>query len=84
MQLYSPSIQSVLTPDFLALLKSSFQALSQADEATINVLDLRAATYEKLGNLQAALADGRRMIRLSKTSCVVGSLQPSPNVTATQ
>ncbi|KAI4106071.1 MAG: hypothetical protein L6R37_002335 [Teloschistes peruensis] len=70
MQPYSPSIQSVFILDLVALLNLSLQAFSQADNATINVLDHRAATYEKLGNLQAALADGRRMIRLSKTSCV--------------
>ncbi|KAL8989395.1 MAG: hypothetical protein Q9177_001708 [Variospora cf. flavescens] len=35
----------------------------------IDVLDNRAATYEKLGDLHAALKDGRRMITDHKTSC---------------
>lgn len=47
------------------------QALEQANEIAVNILDNRAATYEKLGDLQAALRDARRMISLKKTSCAV-------------
>ncbi|KAI4262194.1 MAG: hypothetical protein L6R42_002625 [Xanthoria sp. 1 TBL-2021] len=35
----------------------------------VSVLDCRAATYEKLGDLHTALKDGRRMISDYKTDC---------------
>ena len=54
------------------------EALEQFNEAAdcgagnnIRLLDLRAATYEKLGKLQAALHDGRRMIEIGKTQATV-------------
>jgi tetratricopeptide (TPR) repeat protein len=37
----------------------------------VDLLDCRAATFEKLGNLDAALRDGRRMIQLNKKSVKV-------------
>ncbi|KAK3173703.1 hypothetical protein OEA41_007035 [Lepraria neglecta] len=36
------------------------------------VRDNRAATYIKLGNFPAALDDGRKMIQLDESNCIVG------------
>ncbi|KAL9017749.1 MAG: hypothetical protein Q9185_004906 [Variospora sp. 1 TL-2023] len=46
----------------------------QEKNPAIDVLDNRAATYEKLGDLHAALKDGRRMITDHKTSCASACL----------
>lgn len=45
------------------------KAISQDAKAPVAVLDNRAATYTKLGNLRAALNDGRQMIQQEKTKC---------------
>lgn len=55
-----------------------FQFLSQEKTPSIPALDARAATYEKLGNLEAALNDGRQLIRQFKTSCTVQSIAVLP------
>lgn len=47
------------------------KAISQDAKAPVAVLDNRAATYTKLGNLRAALNDGRQMIQQEKTKCSV-------------
>ena len=47
------------------------QAISQDAKAPVAVLDNRAATYSKLGNLRAALNDGRQMIQQEKSNCSV-------------
>ena len=47
------------------------QAISQDAKAPVPVLDNRAATYSKLGNLRAALKDGRQMIQQEKANCSV-------------
>ncbi|KAL8850609.1 MAG: hypothetical protein Q9221_004479 [Calogaya cf. arnoldii] len=43
--------------------------ISTEKQLDVSVLDCRAATYEKLGDLHAALKDGRRMISEYKTDC---------------
>ncbi|KAL8653094.1 MAG: hypothetical protein Q9226_003987 [Calogaya cf. arnoldii] len=43
--------------------------ISTEKQLDVSVLDCRAATYEKLGDLHAALRDGRRMISEYKTDC---------------
>ncbi|KAL8882524.1 MAG: hypothetical protein Q9198_000492 [Flavoplaca austrocitrina] len=43
--------------------------ISTEKQLDVSVLDCRAATYEKLGDLHAALKDGRRMISGYKTDC---------------
>ncbi|KAI4279457.1 MAG: hypothetical protein LQ337_000268 [Flavoplaca oasis] len=43
--------------------------ISTEKQLDVSVLDCRAATYEKLGDLHAALKDGRRMISDYKTDC---------------
>ncbi|KAL8941939.1 MAG: hypothetical protein Q9216_001967 [Gyalolechia sp. 2 TL-2023] len=55
--------------NFHAALKFFNSVISSETTPSISVLDNRAATYEKLGDLQAALKDGRRMITDHKTSC---------------
>ncbi|KAL8725163.1 MAG: hypothetical protein Q9181_006523 [Wetmoreana brouardii] len=55
--------------NFKAALHSFNLALSQAGETSTTILDNRAATHEKLGDLQAALKDGRRMVSMDRTSC---------------
>ena len=55
--------------DFKAALKSFNSALSRAETTAIDILDDRAATHEKLGDLHAALKDCRRMISIDKGSC---------------
>lgn len=47
------------------------QIINQERKPSLNILDNRAATYAKLGNLQAALRDGRSMIQDRRTSCSV-------------
>ena len=47
------------------------QVLQQDHKPALGALDSRAATHAKLGDLQAALRDGRRMIQEYKTSCSV-------------
>lgn len=42
------------------------KSAKSAGAATLDLLDSRAATHEKLGNLDAALRDGRAMIEMSK------------------
>ncbi|KAL9000977.1 MAG: hypothetical protein Q9169_000461 [Polycauliona sp. 2 TL-2023] len=44
-------------------------AISSEKQLDISVLDCRAATYEKLGDLHTALKDGRRMILDYPTDC---------------
>ncbi|KAI4265677.1 MAG: hypothetical protein L6R38_009247 [Xanthoria sp. 2 TBL-2021] len=43
--------------------------ISTEQHLDVSVLDCRAATYEKLGDLHTALKDGRRMISDYKTDC---------------
>ncbi|KAL8916395.1 MAG: hypothetical protein Q9208_008542 [Pyrenodesmia sp. 3 TL-2023] len=45
--------------------------ISHDKSPDIEALDNRAATYEKLGDLHAALKDGRRMVSDYKSSCAV-------------
>ncbi|CAO1605529.1 hypothetical protein XANCAGTX0491_009045 [Xanthoria calcicola] len=45
--------------------------ISTEKRLDVSVLDCRAATYEKLGDLHAALKDGRRMISDYKADCAV-------------
>ncbi|KAL8675203.1 MAG: hypothetical protein Q9168_000456 [Polycauliona sp. 1 TL-2023] len=44
-------------------------AISSEKNLDVSVLDCRAATYEKMGDLHAALKDGRRMIEDYKADC---------------
>ncbi|KAL9008868.1 MAG: hypothetical protein Q9173_006051 [Seirophora scorigena] len=60
--------------DYHAALDFFNSAIFQENNPAIDVLDNRAATYEKLGDLHAALKDGRRMITDHKTSCVTQGL----------
>ncbi|CAD6577406.1 MAG: hypothetical protein ASARMPREDX12_008336 [Alectoria sarmentosa] len=53
-----------------AALQFFTMAISQDAKAPVAVLDNRAATYTKLGNLQAALNDGRQMIQQDKANCL--------------
>ncbi|KAL9595626.1 MAG: hypothetical protein Q9219_006332 [cf. Caloplaca sp. 3 TL-2023] len=57
--------------NFHAALGFFNSVISQERYPSLTVLDNRAATYEKLGDQQAALKDGRRMIQDFKTSCAV-------------
>lgn len=52
-----------------AALQCFNKAISQDAKAPVAVLDNRAATYTKLGNLRAALNDGRQMIQQGKANC---------------
>ena len=47
------------------------QTIAQGDGDLSAALDNRAATHAKLGDLQAALRDGRLMIQEEKTGCLV-------------
>lgn len=47
------------------------QAIVQDAKAPIGIYDNRAATHTKLGNLRAALRDGKEMIQQEKTNCMV-------------
>ena len=47
------------------------QIILQKRKSPLGTLDNRAATYAKLGNLQAALRDGKSMIEEYKTDCTV-------------
>lgn len=49
-----------------AIKLTAAQSTKSAGAVTVNLLDSRAATHEKLGNLDAALKDGRNMIEMSK------------------
>ena len=49
------------------------EAIVQGDRDCVAALDNRAATHTKLGNLQAALRDGRLMIQKERVSCLVWS-----------
>lgn len=53
------------------------QAINRSDRASISALDNRAATYIKLGDLQAALRDAKRMIDLEKSSATVWRVLPT-------
>lgn len=48
------------------------QTISQWPSPPLSVLDNRAATLTKLGNLPGALRDGRKMIQMGKTDVTVG------------
>lgn len=52
-----------------AALQCFSKTISQDVRAPVAVLDNRAATYTKLGNLRAALNDGRQMIQQEKANC---------------
>ena len=47
------------------------QAIDQQRCPSVSALDNRAATYTKLGDLQAALRDGKEMIHAAKTDVTV-------------
>ena len=47
------------------------QSINRDAHAPASVLDNRAATYTKLGNLRAALKDARQMIQQEKGNCSV-------------
>lgn len=51
---------------------NALQTISQWANPPLSVIDNRAATLTKLGNLPGALRDGRRMIQLGKTDATVG------------
>ncbi|KAM0804411.1 hypothetical protein BDR22DRAFT_818057 [Usnea florida] len=53
-----------------AALQCFTEAINQDAKTPISVLDNRAATHTKLGNLRAALNDGREIIQQDKASCV--------------
>ncbi|KAL8797027.1 MAG: hypothetical protein Q9195_000798 [Heterodermia aff. obscurata] len=54
---------------FQAALQRFNAVLQQDRKPALGALDSRAATHAKLGDLQAALRDARRMIQEYKTSC---------------
>lgn len=49
----------------------TLQAINRSDRASTGALDNRAATYTKLGDLQAALRDAKRMIDVDKSAATV-------------
>ncbi|KAH0543001.1 hypothetical protein FGG08_002609 [Glutinoglossum americanum] len=55
-------------------------AIELSDNYPIDVLDNRAATYEKLGDLKSALGDARLMLQLEKSSAQVQSTSTSANL----
>ncbi|KAL8830921.1 MAG: hypothetical protein Q9170_005523 [Blastenia crenularia] len=61
--------QAYRCKNFHAALDYFNSVISKEGKPPITALDSRAATYEKLGDLQAALKDGRQMILEYKTSC---------------
>lgn len=61
--------QAYKRKNFHAALNFFNSVITSELKPSISVLDNRAATYEKLGDLQAALKDGRRMIQDHKGSC---------------
>lgn len=52
-----------------AALQCFTKAIGQGSKAPVAVFDNRAATYTKLGDLRAALNDGRQMIQQEKGNC---------------
>ena len=56
----------------------SHQSINRDAHAPASVLDNRAATYTKLGNLRAALKDARQMIQQEKGNCSVPRNPPPP------
>ncbi len=57
----------------------AFDAAEKASNgSTLTLLDNRAATYEKLGNLQAALVDARYMIKWQPTEVQVNKTGAQP------
>lgn len=48
-----------------------YQAIEQQRYPSVSSLDNRAATYTKLGDLQAALRDGKKMIHAARTDITV-------------
>jgi topoisomerase IA-like protein len=48
------------------------QILKTCPDAPLMVRDHRAATYIKVGDLTAALRDGRKMIQEAEQNCIVG------------
>lgn len=50
------------------------EGIETSDIPEIGLLDNRAATYEKLDNLEAALLDGKRLIQLEKQDVRVSLL----------
>lgn len=51
---------------------NEYQIIKEDPYAPLVVRDNRAATYIKLGNFPAALDDGRKMIQLDESNCIVG------------
>ena len=58
----------------LHLAHMALKAIRRKDEVPLSLLDNRAATHAKLGHFQAALVDGRSMIRRYRTNSTVGNL----------
>ena len=58
-------------PKHSILISNFWQAISQDAHAPVNTLNSRAATYIKLGNLQAGLRDARQMILQEKANITV-------------
>ena len=56
------------------------QVIQQERKPPLKLLHSRAATHTKLGDLQAAMRDGRAMIQEYKTSCSVYSQPKSATV----
>ncbi|KAI4148317.1 MAG: hypothetical protein L6R39_002812 [Caloplaca ligustica] len=68
-QLQKLGQQAYKRKNFHAALSWFNSVIAQEREPSLDVLDNRAATYEKLGDLHAALKDGRRMVSDYKSSC---------------
>ncbi|KAI9719220.1 MAG: hypothetical protein M1812_003550 [Candelaria pacifica] len=52
--------------NYEAALEAFTAAIAKSNDAPTSILDNRAATYEKLGDLSLALGDGKRMIQHEK------------------
>ncbi|KAI9791747.1 MAG: hypothetical protein M1816_003557 [Peltula sp. TS41687] len=52
--------------NYTAALEAFTAAIEQADKPPVSLLDGRAATFGKLGNLSAALRDAKEMIRIGR------------------
>ena len=72
--------QSMSIPKVRQIVLTLMKAIAQGGKYNIDTLDNRAAAYTKLGNLQAALRDGKLMIQEEKINCLV---KPSDSVHGT-
>lgn len=58
---------------YMAASLTNIQAIEASTSPNVTLFDYRAATWEKLDDLPAALAEGRRMIKAGKTDARVSS-----------